>query len=236
MHQYAAADGAVPSMTKQKTTHKFTWNLAKHSTRFFCTHETVKQKLVTNSNNDEILMHKLPQAAHVAASALPFACVKHHQLVHPCQEKKPAHKKEEKTQFEQSEIKHFSLLGFPKRKEVLNSKLQHRLVTYPTSVLLLNLTTAISELQMLGQVQFCSWWRTEESSSTIVIRILQLSTMMNPEPVNTTKENHRVLLLKLLQIKKKIGNSKLGLRLTMLSLKQEELCQAEQLLLDSSSC
>jgi hypothetical protein len=60
--------------------------------------------------------------------------------------------------------------------------------------------------------------------------------MMNPEPVNTTKENHRVLLLKLLQIKKKIGNSKLGLRLTMLSLKQEELCQAEQLLLDSSSC
>lgn len=89
---------------------------------------------------------------------------------------------------------------------------------------------------MLGQVQFCSWWRTEESSSTIVIRILQVSTMMNPEPVNSTKESHRVLLLKLLQIKKKIGNSKLGLRLTMLNLKQEELCQAEQLLLDSSSC
>jgi hypothetical protein len=109
-------------------------------------------------------------------------------------------------------------------------------VTYPTLVLLLNLTTAISELQMMGQVQFCSWWRTEESSSTIVIHILQVSTMMNPEPVNTTKENHRVLLLRVLQIKKKIGNSKLGLRLTMLNLKQEELCQAEQLLLDSSSC
>jgi hypothetical protein len=60
--------------------------------------------------------------------------------------------------------------------------------------------------------------------------------MMNPEPVNTTEENHRVLLLRLVQIKKKIGNFKLGLRLTMLNLKQEELCQAEQLLLDSSSC
>jgi hypothetical protein len=70
-------------------------------------------------------MHKLPQAAHVAASALPFACVTHHQLVRPCQEKKPTHKKEKKTPFEQSEIKDFSLLGFPKRKEVLESKLQH---------------------------------------------------------------------------------------------------------------
>lgn len=60
-------------------------------------------------------MHKLPQAAHVAASALPFACVKHHQLVHPCQEKKPAHRKGNKPHLNSQRPKIF--LSLDSRKE-----------------------------------------------------------------------------------------------------------------------